>query len=85
MPDSQITTDPHMQTCVHHTQKQCSLDRHEDKLQNLCNNFFNEQVNLHLTTGKVFKDSQIEIPQSDYINFKNYGEKKRQHSYQQQY
>ncbi len=38
MPDSHIT-DPHTQTCVHHTQKQCSLDRHEDKLQNLSNVF----------------------------------------------
>ncbi len=66
--------------------KQCSLDRHEDKLQNLSNTFFNEvkwaQVNLHLTTVKVFKDSQLKIPQSDYINFNNYGEKTRQHSYQ---
>ncbi len=42
----------------------------------------NEQVNLHLTTVKVFKDSQLKIPQSDYINFNNYGEKTRQHSYQ---
>ncbi len=25
---------------------------------------------------------QLKIPQSDYINFKNYGEKTRQHSYQ---
>ncbi len=78
MPDSHIT-DPHTQTCVHHTRKQCSLDRHEDKLQNLSNTFFNEvkwaQVNLHLTTVKVFKDSQLKIPQSDYINFNNYGEK----------
>ncbi len=40
------------------------------------------QVNLHLTTVKVFKDSQLKIPQSDYINFNNYGEKTRQHSYQ---
>ncbi len=50
------------------------------------NTFFNEvkwaQVNLHLTTVKVFKDSQLKIPQSDYINFNNYGEKTRQHSYQ---
>ncbi len=38
MPDSHIT-DPHTQTCVHHTRKQCSLDRHEDKLQNLSNVF----------------------------------------------
>ncbi len=41
---------------------------HEDKLQNLSNTFFNEvkwaQVNLHLTTVKVFKDSQLKIPQS---------------------
>ncbi len=28
---------------------------------------------------------QLKIPQSDYINFKNYGEITRQHSYQQQY
>jgi len=35
-----------------------------------------------LTTVKVFKDSQLKIPQSDYINFNNYGEKTRQHSYQ---
>ncbi len=41
MPDSHIT-DPHTQTCVHHTRKQCSLDRHEDKLLNLSNIFFNE-------------------------------------------
>ncbi len=27
----------------------------------------------------------LKIPQSDYINFNNYGEKTRQHSYQQQY
>ncbi len=55
-------------------------------LSNLSNTFFNEvkwaQVNLHLTTVKVFKDSQLKIPQSDYINFNNYGEKTRQHSYQ---
>ncbi len=48
-------------------------------LSNLSNTFFNEvkwaQVNLHLTTVKVFKDSQLKIPQSDYINFNNYGEK----------
>ncbi len=66
MPDSHIT-DAHTQTCVHHTRKQCSLDRHEDKLQNLSNHFLNEV--------KVFKDSQLKIPQSDYINLKNYGEK----------
>ncbi len=34
----------------------------------------NKQVNLHLTTVQVFKDSHLKIPQSDYINFKNYGE-----------
>ncbi len=33
------------------------------------------KFNLHFTTVKVFKDSQLKIPQSDYINLKNYGEK----------
>ncbi len=78
MPDSHIT-DPHMQTCVHHTQKQCSLDRHEDKLQNLSYIFLmklNEHKLITLTTVKVFKDSQLKISQSDYINFNNYGEKR---------